>query len=262
MRSVTVWLFACAAWVLAGSWCLAVIQSVMAGHHSTDARTYHDVWSSDSLYDLPPNTIGAYLYSPAFAQLIWPLTRLPMNTFVWVWFAIGLAAYVWLVAPAGPRFGVPLLALGAEDLRLGQITWLMAVACVVGLRRPGAFAAVFLTKILPSVGLLYDVARRSWSAPLAALKWTGAVMLVSALAAPRLWVEWLRFLADSANSSGTALPRMVVALLVVLLAARVRQAWMVAIGMMMAMPVGGLHVVGMVCALPRLLKWSRVERSA
>lgn len=61
------------------------------------------------MYGLPPNTADAYLYSPAFAQLIWPLAQLPWPLFVAAGAVAGFALYAWLLRPLGrtlaPRGG-------------------------------------------------------------------------------------------------------------------------------------------------------------
>src|SRR4051812_9738143 len=66
-----------------------------------------------------PYTIGAYLYAPAFAQAIAPLTELPWPIFAALWTAAIAAAYIWLVG----RWAFPLLftVAVAIELYLGQI---------------------------------------------------------------------------------------------------------------------------------------------
>ena len=45
-----------------------------------DAHAYWTAWQG-GMYDTPWLVNGAYSYSPAFAQLIWPLTLLPWPVF-------------------------------------------------------------------------------------------------------------------------------------------------------------------------------------
>jgi hypothetical protein len=61
-----------------------------------DARSYYGLNLSD-LYTGRTNwnTIGAYPYSPAFAQLVYPLNLLPWTAFVAAWTAILLLAWWW-----------------------------------------------------------------------------------------------------------------------------------------------------------------------
>ncbi len=78
---------------------------------------------------------GAYVYSPAFLQLLSPLAALPWGVFMGVWTAIMLLAVRFLT---GPR----LFALGAllaiVELSGGNISLLLAAAMVIGFRYPAA----------------------------------------------------------------------------------------------------------------------------
>ena len=65
-----------------------------------DARSYYglnlaDLYTGRSDW----NTIGAYPYSPAFAQLVYPLNLLPWAVFVAAWTAILIGAVYWLTGP-------------------------------------------------------------------------------------------------------------------------------------------------------------------
>ena len=64
---------------------------------SVDAYAY---WSTahGPMYDgQTAGAMGAYLYSPAFAQLLTPLTILPWPLFVTIWTGINLAIVWWLL---------------------------------------------------------------------------------------------------------------------------------------------------------------------
>src|SRR4051812_29396106 len=56
---------------------------VNSGVHGLDSKAY---WAaarhSHHLYSQRPGALGAYLYSPAFANALWPLAQLPRRTFV------------------------------------------------------------------------------------------------------------------------------------------------------------------------------------
>jgi len=101
----------------------------------------------------------AYVYSPAFLQLVSPLTRLPWQAFMAAWTAILVCAVRFLTGPRLFAFGV---VVAAMELAGGNISLLLATAIVLGFRWPAAWAFVLLTKVTPGVGLLWFAARREW----------------------------------------------------------------------------------------------------
>ena len=131
---------------------------------------------------------GAYVYSPAFLQLVAPLAALPWVVFMGVWTAIMLVAVRFLT---GPR----LFALGAllavVELSGGNISLLLAGAMVIGFRYPAAWAFVILTKVTPGIGLLWFVVRREWHQLGIALGATAAVVAISFVIMPGAWLEWV-----------------------------------------------------------------------
>ena len=87
---------------------------------AVDAHAY---WAADPLHPYRPVILGdfdAYFYSPAFAQAIWPLTRLPWQLFAAAWTAVlGLALYLATSRWFGLVLVVPLVAI---DLAMGTST--------------------------------------------------------------------------------------------------------------------------------------------
>ena len=166
-----------------------------------DARSYYglnlaDLYTGRSDW----NTIGAYPYSPAFAQLVYPLDLLPWPVFVAAWTALLIAAAYWLTGPDLFLLG---LAVGAMEIAGGNITLLLAVAIVAGFRRPWTWAFVILTKITPGVALLWFVLRREWRSLFVALGATGLVLLVSYLVMPGQWRAWVELLIENQGKGGT-----------------------------------------------------------
>jgi hypothetical protein len=79
---------------------------------SVDAYAYWATRDGD-LYDgSGAGVLGAYVYSPAFAQALTPLTWLPWPLFVTIWTAINLGALWWLLG----RWSLPSL-LSAHPVR-------------------------------------------------------------------------------------------------------------------------------------------------
>ena len=198
----------------------------------------------------------AYVYSPAFLQLVSPLTRLPWLAFMGIWTAILLLAVRVLTGPRLFAVGVPLAAI---ELVGGNISLLLAVAMVVGFRWPAAWALVLLTKVTPGIGLLWFVVRGEWRSLGIALGATALVVAVSAVLMPGAWFEWLGLLVRLAGRDGTwaAVPipflvRLPFAVAVLVWGARTDRRWTVPVAGMLALPAlwyGGLTMLLAVIAL-------------
>src|SRR4029453_16027075 len=121
--------------------------------------------------------IGAYLYSPAFAQLLAPLTWLPLNVFTAIWTGINCAALWYLLR----RWSLPSLLFLPIPFEIisGNVHLLYAVAIVAGFRYPVTWALMLLTKVTPGVGLLWFLVRREWRALAIAIGLTAAIVAVS-----------------------------------------------------------------------------------
>jgi hypothetical protein len=238
-------------------WVLALSR---LGTFGTDsAHAYWAVWRV-SPYAVPPGTPDAFNYSPAFAQLIWPLTLLPWPAFLAVWSGLLAGALVWLLWPLPPRWRwLTLLYVVPPALVIGNIEAFLAVACVLGLRRRGAWAWAFplLTKVTPGLGPVWFAARREWRGLALSLGATGAIALASYLAAPDLWTQWFHFLAGSPTPPTQAFyPPLFVRLpaavaLTAWASRRSRPAWLAA-AMVIAMPLWSSGVLLLLAAVPRL----------
>jgi glycosyl transferase family 87 len=192
----------------------------------------------------------AYVYSPAFLQLISPLTSLPWQVFVAVWTAILIGAIGWLT---GPRLLVWGLLVASLELVGGNISLLLAVAIVLGFRWPATWAFVLLTKVTPGIGLLWFAVRGEWRSLGIALGATLAVIAVSAFFMPAAWAEWFEVLMSAAGRDGTwaAVPipflvRLPVAIAIVVWGARTNRRWVVPVASMIALPAlwyGGLSML-------------------
>ena len=67
-------------WLLAFACVLQVAMRVSSFGWGWDARAYWLAWHGP-MYTTAPDSMGAYLYSPAFAQAIWPLAVAPWPAF-------------------------------------------------------------------------------------------------------------------------------------------------------------------------------------
>lgn len=149
--------------VLVAFWMLSPIPA------TSDGRAYWQIDLTD-LYGLRFGDLNAYLYSPAFAQLIYPLTLLPFDVFYKVIQAANLMAMVWLVGPLGGALS--LLAPPVRiELATGQIHLWLAIVVVLSFRHPWLWPLGVLTKVTPGVSLFWWIGRpngsnlRSHSAP-------------------------------------------------------------------------------------------------
>lgn len=231
------------------------------GHQlGVDSHAYWNAWRGN-LYDAAPGTLDAYLYSPAFAQALWPLSLLPWDLFRVLWLAFALVTLLWLVRPAPPVLALTLLLLSTHELLSGNVNWLLAAAVVVGFRRPGAWVVPLATKVTIAVGPIYFGARGEWRELGRCLLFAVLVLGASMLLAPHLWVEWVDFLASHAQSAGERtgavvwpplVYRLPVALAIVVWAARSNRPWWLPIAMILASPVGGSGQLALLAAVPRL----------
>jgi hypothetical protein len=229
-----------------------------------DARCY---WQASRLADpyfySDWNDPIAYVYSPAFLQLVSPLTALPWQAFMAVWTAILLAAVRFLTGPRLLAVGL-LFPFTAMEVAGGNISLLLAVAIVLGFRWPWTWSLVLLTKIAPGIGLLWFAVRREWRALAIALAATVLVGVVSFLVVPEQWRTWIDVVIRnvSAGKSGTwaSVPvplaiRLPIAVVLVVWGARTDRAWTVPVASMLALPALWYGGLSMLLAVIPLLAW-------
>ena len=63
-----------------------------------DARGFWIAWQG-GLYDIPWGEYEAFVYSPAFAQLLWPFTLLPWPVFAGLWTLAAIGCLFWMRVP-------------------------------------------------------------------------------------------------------------------------------------------------------------------
>ena len=219
----------------------ALVYYVVQGIHpwefaGIDARAY---WGVDLAHPYLRSTVGelsSYLYAPAFAQLLAPLSALPFWAFFALWTAVSIALLVWLVRPW--PWAVPMLILPISyELFVGNIHLMLAAALVVGLRTPVVWALPVLTKITPGVGALWFLARARWRSFAIAAGTTLAIVAVSALLSPSAWSDWIAFLLASPGRTELLPERIVLAVVLVVFGARTDRAWLVPVAAWLALPV-------------------------
>ena len=258
-------LFLRALWValIPGSLLFAGMQVSVHASHGMIGADSHAYWLAardpSSWYTRPPASWDAYLYSPAFAQVLWPLARAPWHVFQVLW-AMGQAGVLaWLLAPLGIRKALTLAPLFVTELLLGNLYIFFAAALVLSIHRtPGLLSLPILTKIAPGCVGIWWLVRREWRLASQCVAATVLIIVVSAALAPDAWWNWVQFLVANAATSrgGTAGIRLAGAVLVVIWAARRGRAWLLAPALILGCPViGGYGPLAILSALPRLLRW-------
>ncbi len=236
-----------------------------------DARSYYG-FNLANLYAgrTDWNTIGAYPYSPAFAQLVYPLDLLPWPAFVAAWTGILIVAAFLLT---GRDLFLVGLLFGLMEIAGGNISLLLTLAIVAGFRYPWTWAFALLTKITPGVGLLWFLLRREWRQLAIAVGATAAVTLVSFLLMPDAWRAWIDLLRANTGKGGTwaAIPipllvRGPIGVLLIVWGAPRNQRWVVPVGAMLALPAlwyGSLSmllgVIPLTTPVERRRAWARVR---
>jgi hypothetical protein len=207
-----------------------------------DARAYWEAARGDPYAHAGLGRPLAYHYSPAFLQLVGPLLALPFAAFLAVWYAINATSLVLTVRWLLPFVLVTVFV--ADDLVVGNIEVLMALAIVLGFRWPAVWAFILLTKVTPGVGLLWFVVRREWRQLATALLSTAAVVVLSViLGGIDPWLRWAQVLQDNATAGAdwpylpVPLPiRLVIAAAVVVFGARTSRSWLVPVSATIALP--------------------------
>ena len=200
----------------------------------------------------------AYVYSPAFLQLLTPIRVLPWQLYMAVWTLIQLGAVFVLTGRRWFALGV---VLGIMEIAGGNIHIVLAAAMVLGFRWSWTWSLVLLTKITPGIGLLWFVVRREWRQLFIALGATALIVAASFALMPDAWFRWSEVLRNVAGRDGTwaAVPipflvRVPFAVALVVWGARTDRRWTVPVAGMLALPAlwyGGFAMLLAVIALRR-----------
>lgn len=203
----------------------------------------------------------AYLYAPAFAQVLAPFKALPWPAFAGLWL---LLLAICIVAIGGPwAILIALIPPVLIELQAGNIHLLLVLAIGFGLRYPSSWAFVLLTKPTLGIGLLWFVIRREWHQLAIALGSTGLVAAVSFVVAPAPWTEWVQALIANAGHSISPdysgvihiplLVRLPIAALVVVWGARTDRPWTIALATTLALPILWVNGLTVLLAAPLLI---------
>lgn len=243
-------------WVATAYLALGTLERIVkANELGLDAHAYWLTAHHSAMYGPGPGKLDAYLYSPAFATLMWPITSMSWPAFATIWLGGQLLAFAWLLAPLG-RWSVPVFMVCLPTMAQGNIYGLLAVCLVLGLRHPSLWPFALLTKITPGVVLIWFVVRREWRHLAVASGATAAITSVSFLLSADLWTQWIRFLLNNGGESGYVLyVRVVAAGIIAGIAGHRGSPWLLAPAMFLACPVmNGISNLSLLAAIPRLLR--------
>ena len=230
---------------------------------SVDAYAY---WTTrdGTFYDAQTaGAIGAYLYSPAFAQLLSPITWLPWPIFETIWTTANFALLWWLLG-RWSLLSMLFLPIPFEIIS-GNVNIMYAAAIVAGFRWSATWALPILTKVTPGIGVLWFAIRREWQAFALALGVTGVIATVSFVLDPAAWRAWVDIVLGSSSTPVTVgwfLPvplavRLPIAAVIVLLAAWSDRRWLVPVAVVTAMPVLWLNSLAVLAACVPLWQQAR-----
>ena len=223
----------------------------------------HAYWITRDGLDYASHTAGpagTYLYSPAFAQAIRPLTLLPLPLFGAIWTALGAVLLVWLVGRRA--LWVAIIPPVLITLVQGQLDLAYAAVAIVGLRWPAAWALPLLTKVSPGIGVAWFLVRREWRNLAIALGVSGLIALVSLVVDPGAWSGWIALLlrtqgpVEDPNLIYLAVPlivRVPFALAIIAWGAWTDRHWTVPVAMTVAMPILWVNSFTILVALLPLL---------
>ena len=223
-----------------------------------DARAY---WGIDLAHPYT-GIVGEhskFLYSPAFAQLMAPVSLLPYEVYLVLWTVLLAGVALWLARPWPWILAMLCLPVSYEIL-VGNVHLLLAAAVVLAFRRPWLYAFPVWTKLTPIVGVGWWFVRAEWRKLAVALVAIAAVGVVSVLLSPSAWADWLVFLQSNAGANDFLLPRALVAAGMVAFGALTGRRWLVAVAVWLSLPVLWINSWAMLLAVVRLRE--RVEPPA
>ncbi len=254
---------------------LVLIVNIAFGGFGADSHAYWMAWRGPMYTAGPvtPNWTGPnpYLYSPAFAQALWPATQLPWPVFAAAFALMDAAVLAWLLRPVGWRWSVPTFFALLPEVTSSNIYIPLAAMCVLGFRYPSVWAFSALTKVAPTVMPVWWVVRREWGSLALWVGTTAVIVIVSVLIAPQLWMDWVSHMVSWAGESGRALGteqmlpllyRAPIGLLLLVIGARKDWRWTVPVAALFCTPVYWLGSFAWLAAIPRILRARRDELNA
>jgi hypothetical protein len=155
------------------------------------------------LYTITEGELAAYAYPPPFAQLLTPLSLLPMPAFVWLWRAVELVS-LRIAAGSWTAAGIALLVLPPviAELDAGNIHLIVAAVTAMTMRRLAHGVAPAALLKFASAALVPLAWQRDRRGLLVGAGVAAAVTIASVLVSPNAWADYVRFLGTTSFPSG------------------------------------------------------------
>jgi hypothetical protein len=223
-----------------------------------DARAY---WGIDLAHPYTGNLgiHSAFLYSPAFAQLMAPFSLLPYEAYLVLWTALLAGVALWLAKPWPPILVMLCLPV-IYEVFVGNIHLLIAAAVVLAFRAPWLYAYPVWAKLTPGIGIGWWFVRAEWRKFVVAMAAVIGVGLVSFVLQPTAWADWIEFLRVNTAANDFLLPRVVIAAGLVTFGGLTGRRWLVPVGVWLALPV--IYVNSWVILLAVVRLRARVDPAA
>ena len=227
-----------------------------------DTASFWLPWSRPIYDPSLPLSVPHFVQSPVLALFLRPFGLLPFPVFAVGWTCLAGVAYWWLLRPLPPAPRVITFAAACTFALNGNIEWALAVAAVIGVRRPSAWLVAAFTKVAPFLGFGWFVLRRQWRAVAVTAGVGLALVAASAVLLPGAWPAWigmLRAFGSEPTFGGPfvpnvpLLPRLVVAVALLALGTARRQPAVLALVLLLAQPDLQPWALGYLAAAPRLL---------
>lgn len=227
----------------------------------------YTTWVIDftNLYGIQYLDLGAFRYTPAYAEIFQWVHALPWEVFLWIWDGILLAIlFKWARGWTLALLALPPVAL---ELYHGNIHVFMAAAMVVGFRYPVAWIFPMISKVTPGLAVVWFLGRRAWRKFAIAVGSTAIVCAISFAIAPSYWFDWVAVMRQAVDfKPETPYPvdipflyRAVAAVAVALWGGWTNRRWTVPVAGMLALPIIWWHGFSMLLGVIPLLRQTRTE---
>jgi hypothetical protein len=170
---------------------VAVAWMHLVGDPLADAHAYYEAASrlnaGEALYPpgIDPSSNRIYLYPPLFAVLLRPLALLPYSLFALLWELIVGLAFVTLLRHLGVRKRSTWIAIGLLGIPIG---WALSIAqahipmtLLMAIGQPWSIALAANLKLFPALIALWWLGRRDWESFVAFLMWSGLLVAAQLL---------------------------------------------------------------------------------
>jgi hypothetical protein len=174
---------------------VAVAWMHVVGDPLADAHAYYEAASrlnaGQPLYPagIDPSSNHIYLYPPLLAVLLRPLALLPYGLFAFGWELIVMLSFVLLLRYLGARSRSTWIAIGILGIPIG---WALSVAqahvpmtLLMALGQPWSIAVAANLKLFPALIALWWLGRRDWESLLAFAIWSVLLVLAQLVLEPR-----------------------------------------------------------------------------